>query len=80
MVRYLNPADPNRTRITKVDKGFAYRLDFKDIKLPVKTGDIHKIGKENSVSISVFGYENNVKYPIYASKNVVKENMLTHYW
>ena len=68
MVRYLNPADPNRTRITKVDKGFAYRLDFKDIKLPVKTGDIHKIGKENSVSISVFGYENNVKYPIYASK------------
>ena len=68
MVRYLNPADPNRTRITKADKDFAHGLDFRHIKLPVKTRDIHKIGKKNSVGISVFGYENKVKYPINASK------------
>ena len=68
MVRYLNPADPNRTRITKADKDFPHRLDFRDIKLPVKTRDILKIGKKNSVSISVFDYENKVRYPIYASK------------
>ena len=68
LVRYLNPPDPNRTRITKADKDFAHRLDFKNIKLPAKTRNIHKIGKKNSVSISVFGYKNKVKYPIYASK------------
>ena len=39
----LNPADHNPRWITKADKRFAKRLDFKDIKLPVKTRDIHKI-------------------------------------
>ena len=34
-------------------------------KFSVKVRDIHKIEKKNSISISVFGYENNKKYPIY---------------
>ena len=46
LVRYLNPADHNPTRITKSDKDFAKRLDFKDIKFPVKMRDIHKIEKK----------------------------------
>ena len=45
-------------RITKADKEFAKKLDFKNIKLPVKVRDIHKIKKSNSIGISVFGYEN----------------------
>ena len=36
------PADHNPWRITKADKDFAKRLDFKDIKLPVKISDIEK--------------------------------------
>ena len=68
LVRYLNPADHNPRRITKADEGFAKRLDFKDKTFPVKTRDIHKIEKKNSIGISVFGYENKVKYPIYESK------------
>ena len=42
LVRYLNhhPAE-----ITKSDKEFAKRLDFKHIKFPVKTRDIQKIEK-----------------------------------
>ena len=47
IVRYLNPADRNPARITKVDKEFAKKLDFKEIKVPVKIGDIHKIEKKN---------------------------------
>ena len=43
IVRYLNPADHNPRIITKADKGFAKKLDFKNIKLPVKIRDIHKI-------------------------------------
>ena len=69
----LNPADHNPRWITKADKRFAKRLDFKDIKLPVKTRDIHKIEKKNSIGISVFGYKNKEKYPMYVSKKCCKE-------
>lgn len=44
-VRYLHLADHNPVRITKGGKDFARRLDFKEIKFPVKTRDIHKIEK-----------------------------------
>ena len=60
LVRYLNPADHNPSRIRKVDKDFAKRLDFKDIKLPVEIRDVHKFEINNSISICVFDYENNV--------------------
>ena len=73
MVRYLNPEDHNRGRITKADKYFAKRLDFKDTKIPVKTRDIHQIEKKNSIDISVLGYENKVKYPIHVSTKCCEE-------
>ena len=69
MIRHLNPADHNPRRITKADKDFANKLDFKDIKFPVKIRDIDKIEKKNSIGISVFGYENKKKY----QNNVVKK-------
>ena len=80
MFRYLNPANYNPGRTTKVDKNFAKRLDFRGKKSPVKTRDIYKIEKKNSIGISVFDYENKVKYPIYVSKNVMTINMLICYW
>ena len=73
MVRYLNPADHNPRRIRKTDKDFRKRLDFKDIEFPVKIRDIHKIEKKNSIDISVFGYENREKHPIYVSKICYEE-------
>ena len=81
LVRYLNPVNDNPARITEVDKDFAKKLDFKGIKFPVKTRDIHKIEKKrkNSIGISVFGYENKVKQPIYVLKKFMKINMLTSY-
>ena len=60
-------------RVTKVDKTFAKRLNFKDIKFPVKTRGIHKIEKKNSMNISVL-----VMKSMY-QKNVVKNNMLIYY-
>ena len=75
IVRYLNPPNHHPERITKVDQDFAEKLDFKDIKFPVKIRDINKIEKKNkkSISISVFGYENKEKHPIYVSKNFCEE-------
>ena len=43
LVRYLHPADHNPIRITKSDKYFAKKLDLKEIKIPVKVRDIHKV-------------------------------------
>ena len=55
LVRCLNPGDHNPRRITQADKHFA---KTPDLKFPVKIRDIHKIEKNNSIGISVFGYEN----------------------
>ena len=46
LVRYLNPANHHLAIITKADKDFAKRRDFKDIKLPVKIRNIHKSEKK----------------------------------
>ena len=68
LVNYLNHAGFNPAKITKTDKDFVEKIDFKDIKFPVKTRDVHKFEKKNSVGICVFGYGNKVKYTIYVSK------------
>ena len=65
IVRCLNPQDHSLKAITKADKHFAKKLYFKNIKLPVQFRDFHKIGKKNSIGISVLGYENKEKHPIY---------------
>ena len=52
-IRYLNPADQNPLRITKADNKFIKKLDFKDIKFPVKVRDIHKM-KKRILSAIVF--------------------------
>ena len=71
--RYLNPSNHHPARITKAGKDFAKRLDFKDIKFPVKIRDINKIEKKNSIGISVFGYGNKENHPIYITKKCYKE-------
>ena len=73
MVRYLNPENHRPARIKKDDRDFSKKLDFKDIKLPVKIIDIHQVEKENSIGISVLGYENEEKHPIYVSKKCCEE-------
>ena len=36
LVRYLSPTDHHPARITKADKDFAKKLDFKKHKIPIK--------------------------------------------
>ena len=73
LVRHFNLADQNSQRITKADKYISKRFDFKDIKFPVKSTDIHKIEKRNSIGISVFGYENNQKHLLDVPKKYCEE-------
>ena len=51
----------------------ARSLNFKDIKFPVKFRDIQEIEKENSIDISVFGYENKENHSISVSKKSCQE-------
>ena len=77
MVRYLHHADHNPRINLKNWKLFGDELDFEDV--PMK--DIHKIKKKIELHrhFSVFLYKNNVKYPIYVSKNALKKIMLIYY-
>ena len=61
MVIYLIIVDHNARRITRADKDFAKKPDFKNVKFSVKIRNIHKIEKKNSTDISAFGYENKEK-------------------
>ena len=57
LVRYLIPTHDPPVRIRNVDKNVARKLDFQDIKFPVKITDIHKIVKKNCIGIIVSGYD-----------------------
>ena len=72
---YLNPAQHHPAIIKKIDEILLDWVDFEDIKFPVKIKDIHKIEKNNSIRISVFGYENEKKKQSIYKKNVMKTNM-----
>ena len=78
LVRYLHLGDHNPRRITKRGTLSGEELDFQNLQFPVKIKEFQKFEKKNSIGISVFGYENKVKYPFYVSKSILK-NMLIHY-
>ena len=62
MINIQNTNDVELVIIDKdFDKDFARKLDFKDIKYPVKI-------------ICVFSYENRQKLPVYISKNTFKRH------
>ena len=77
MVRYLNPADHHPARITKADKDFAKRLDFKDIKFPVKIRGIYKI-KKNPLAPVFLAMKIKKNIQSMYQKNAVKKNMLIY--
>ena len=70
LVRCLHSADHRPARIRKADKIFEKELDF-----PSKLEIFGKLKKNNFIGISVFGYKNKKKYPIYVvSKNTFKRH------
>ena len=62
--REIHSADGNLRRITKVDKDFTKLFDSKNKTFPVRIRDICEIEEKNSITISVFGYENKQEYPV----------------
>ena len=79
LVRYLNTAEHNTRKITKTDKCFKKRLDFKDVTFPAITRDIHKIGRKKFIGISIFGMKINKNIQSMYLNNLVKKNMFPYY-
>ena len=74
-IRHLNPQKKDPQRIKKDDKQYIGVLDYKGITFPVSQKHYHKIEKQNSIRINVFGYENEQPYPIHISKKTFEDEM-----
>ena len=62
-------------KIKKVDKRLASNLDYDEVKFPVKEKDFDKIEIQNNIFINVFGYENNLVFPVYISNKKFEDSM-----
>ena len=61
--------------ILKVDKKIPENLDYSGIEFPVKEKDFKKIEVQNNICINVFGYENELVFPIYVSDKKFQDSM-----
>ena len=74
-IRHINPQEKYPQRIKKVDKPYIEKLDYSGVEFPVSVKHYNKIEKQNSINISVFGYEDKQPYPIYVSKEKYEDHM-----
>ena len=62
-------------KITKIDKKTACNLNYDRIKFPVEEKDFEKIEVQNNICVNVFGYENQLVFPIYLSDQTFKSSI-----
>ena len=74
-IRHINQQEKYPQRIKKVDKPYIEKLDYSGVEFPVSVKHYNKIEKQNSINISVFGYEDKQPYPIYVSKEKYEDHM-----
>ena len=74
-VRHINPTQDHRGRIKKTDRRLAGNLNYEGIEFPVQEKDFSKIEVQNNIFINVFGYENELVYPIFISKQKFEDSM-----
>ena len=75
LVRHINPVEEHPGRIKKTDKRIASNLNYEGIEFPVQEKDFSKIEVQNDICINVFGYENELVYPIFISKQKFESSM-----
>ena len=74
-VRHINPLNEHAERITKLDKETACNLNYDEIKFPVEEKGSKKIEVQNNICVNVFGYENDLVFPIYISDQTFKSSI-----
>ena len=61
--------------LEKFDKKIAEKLDYDGIEFPMQEKDFSKIEVKNNICINVFGYENELVFPIYVSDQKFEDSM-----
>ena len=74
-VRHIKPLKGHQERIKKIDKKIACNLNYERIKFPVEEKDFKKIEVQNNICINVFGYENQLVFPIYVCDKTFKDSI-----
>ena len=75
VLRALNPCEKNSERLDKKLKEKENTLNMEGIEYPVSLKDIDKFERQNqSISITVFGYEEKSVYPLRNSNNTNREH------
>ena len=74
-VRHVNPVKEHSGRIKKTDRRIASNLNYEGIEFPVQEKDFKKIELQYNICINVFGYENELVYPIFISKQTFEDSM-----
>ena len=74
-VRHINPVEEHPARIKQTDRRIASNLNYEGIEFPVQEKDFNKIEVQNNICINVFGYENELVYPIFISKQKFEDSM-----
>ena len=75
-VRHINLLKEHPERILKVDEKITCNLlNYDEIEFPVEQKDFKKIEVQNNICINVFGYENELVFPIYVSDQKFENSM-----
>ena len=62
-------------KITKQDKEFISDLNYDGIEFPMQEKHFSKIEVKNNICINVFGYENELVFPIYVSDQKFEDSV-----
>ena len=65
----------NPEEITQEHKEFISDIDYDGIEFPMQEKDFSKIEVKNNICINVFGYENELVFPIYVSDQKFEDSM-----
>ena len=72
-VRHINPSKEHPGRIKK--KKIAEKYDYDGIEFPVQEKDFSKIEVKSNICINVFGYEDELVFPIYVSDKKIEDSI-----
>ena len=74
-VRHINLVEEHPGKILKNDRRIASNLNYEGIEFPVQEKDFKKIEVQNNICMNVFGYENELVYPIFISKQTFENSI-----
>ena len=74
-VRHINALKEHPEKILKIDREISCNLNYDRIEFPIEEKDFNKIEVQNNICINVFGYKNELAFPIYVSDKRFEDSM-----